>query len=119
MRNSSMRRLLLTAAGGMMLSGLAACSRSQPEGVELRNIEASAEIVEDPAPSSIPTEDARTTPAETSIEANAVDETPPETVASPDEQMLDDASATGMTARATRGEEEPVEAPVAGNSETD
>ena len=44
------------------------------------------------------------------IEANAAAELPPEAAAAPDEQMLDDASATGMTARAARGEED---APVA------
>lgn len=118
MKNCPMRRLLLTAAGGVLLSGLAACSRSEPEPVEPGNSDGSTQIIEVPAPAPAPTEDAPATPAETSVEANAADETPPETAASPDEQMLDDASATGMTARAARGEDETAEATVAENSET-
>ncbi|UVO50310.1 hypothetical protein M0208_07165 [Sphingomonas sp. SUN019] len=35
---------------------------------------------------------------------------PPEAAAAPDEQMLDDASATGMTARANRDQEQPADA---------
>lgn len=93
-------RLLLIAAS---LAGLSACDRSEPEA-PTENLAAesppAAEIVTDPIPPEAP---ATAAPA---IEANATAELPPEEAAAPDEQMLDDASATGMTARAKRGEED-------------
>ena len=96
------RNRLLLAAGASLMA-LAACDRSEPEAVtENLAVEASPtpEIVTDPVPP-----EATETPAPVA-EANAAAELPPEEAAAPDEQMLDDASATGMTARAKRDEED-------------
>ena len=102
MNRPTRNRLLLAAACASAMA-LAACDRSEPEAVtENLAVEASptAEIVTDPIPPEAP---ATPPPA---IEANATAELPPEEAAAPDEQMLDDASATGMTARTARGEED-------------
>lgn len=101
MNRSSPHRLLLAAA--LSLAGLTACARSEPEAATeslAAESPSTAETVTDPIPPEAP---ATPVPA---ADANATVELPPEEVAAPDEQMLDDASATGMTARAARGEDE-------------
>ncbi len=102
--NHATRRFLLPAAAALSLAGLSACSRSEPEPAVTENAVADSAP---PAPAEVPvTENARPA-AEPTAEANAAAaELPPEAAAAPDEQMLDDASATGMTARAARGEED-------------
>lgn len=81
---------------------LAACSRSEPEQGAAENIapapaETTAEIPE-PLPAATPTPEQLT-------EANASEELPPPPPTPEDEQMLEDASATGMTARVSRDED--------------
>lgn len=85
----------------LLAAGTAACSRSEPEqdGVEnaaVENFDAIDEALPAVEPSPLP-----------SIEssANMAEALPPAEEPRPDEQMLDDASATGMTSRASRGEE--------------
>jgi hypothetical protein len=89
------------AAAALIATTLGACSRSEPEAPPLDNyagdnVEAlDAPAAVEPAPAPLDT----ATPAP---DLNATAELPPEEAAQPDEQMLDDASATGMTARAQR-----------------
>lgn len=87
----------------LALAGLAACSNSGEEAETPTN---SAEVVQEipaPAEAPLPVETAAP-PAETTADANAA--VPADEEPSADEQMLDDASATGMTARSSRGDEE-------------
>lgn len=94
----TIRRPLLIAAA-LLLPALAGCSRKEPEApvalneadttpVEIAPVETPAPA---PAPAPTPTATATPSPAETPIAA--------------DEQMMDDAAATGMTARTQRGED--------------
>lgn len=86
----------------LAFAGLAACSNSNEEAEAPAN---TAEVVQEvPAPAEEPTPvETAAPPAETTVESNvAVPDTAEPSV---DEQMLDDASATGMTARSSRGEE--------------
>ncbi|WP_375429099.1 hypothetical protein [uncultured Sphingomonas sp.] len=99
-----LRRSFLLAATGLTLAGATACSRSEPEA-DPANIETAAEPgVAMNLPGIVETQPAA--PAQPSADTNAAAELPPEAAAAPDEQMLDDASATGMTARAARGEDD-------------
>ena len=99
MKMGRLRPLLLAAA--LVLPTLAGCSRKEPDAPVAEgeaNDEAPAPVAAPvlpepepaPAPSASPTAD---TPAEAAV--------------APDEQMMDDAAATGMTARSERTEEEP------------
>ena len=99
-------RLLLAAA--LLATGLTACARSEPEAAPELNLADEAgvtetEIAADPLPAD-PAPPVTTTNATAELAPEA---TPPEETPAPDEQMLDDAAATGMTARSARGEEEP------------
>lgn len=101
----------LTAA--LLALGLGACSRSEEpapmenmsEDSPMANEDLAPPIAEPAPPVAEPTETANATVA---------DDTPPAAAPAPDEQMMDDASASGMTARATRNDTgdtaEPVEA---------
>lgn len=98
----------------LLAAGLAACSGSEREAEAPEN---TAEIVREvPAPVEAPAPVDTPAPAETT-ESNV--EAPADEEPSPDEQMLDDASATGMTSRAARGEEATdAEVQAAENGET-
>lgn len=93
--------LSLAAAGLLALGVLAGCSRSEPDQPPPVDNAAS----EDPAPvrEEAPVAEPEPAPVEPAPAAvtNAV-APPPAAAIAPDEQMLDDADATGMTARATR-----------------
>jgi hypothetical protein len=95
----SARGLLLAAA--IATASLAACSRSEPEAPpETPNVELPAE----PA-NALPTEPAPLPePSPIANVATNVSDLPPDEAPAPDEQVLDDASITGMTARAQRDE---------------
>lgn len=86
---------------GAGLLALAACSRSEPEQPAPEDnvtLEATpgAEPTPEASPSAAPV-------AEVAPIANAaIADVPPETPAAPDAQMIDDAEATGMTARVSR-----------------
>ncbi len=83
---------------------LAACSRSQPEAPVSDNY---VEPAASPTPAPSPT--ARATPTPEPVIANTSAELPAEPRADTSEQVMDDASTTGMTARANRDEEEAAE----------
>lgn len=108
-----MKTIAYAAAGLLALGVLAGCSRSEPdEAPPVENVsEAPAPVPEEtraPEPEPAPE------PAPVAT-ANAV-APPPAAAIEPDEQMLDDADATGMTARAKR--DEPVtDAPPANETE--
>ncbi|KQT35035.1 hypothetical protein ASG29_02570 [Sphingomonas sp. Leaf412] len=88
--------LLLAAA-----VALAGCSRSDPEP-EVANTMTVEELPEAPATVAEPLPE----PVATPVEQNSAAELPPEERPEPDAQMLDDASATGMTSRVERDAEE-------------
>ncbi|MCU6455032.1 hypothetical protein LPN01_13175 [Sphingomonas sp. A2-49] len=110
MRYPTMKAAAALAAGLLML---AACSRSGPEQAPEAENMAEATPVEDVTPVAPPSDEPA--PVETNaIDANAVAiAPPPEAPTAPDAQMLEDADATGMTARVSRDE-----AP-AGNDQAD
>ena len=83
------------AAGLLMLS---ACSRSEPEPPVEENLdEATPDALPSVEPSDVPPPVADTNTA-------AID-VPPEAPVAPDAQMIEDADATGMTARVSRDEQ--------------
>jgi len=102
----------VVALGGALLlvAGLPGCSGSRDEASVSENVVEENYQVETPPPvEPLPVETPTPEPLP-SIDLNATAEAlPPETSPSQDEQMADDASATGMTARASRDEaaEEP------------
>jgi hypothetical protein len=109
-----MRYPTLKAAAGLAagLLVLAACSRSEPEQPPEADNMAEATPVEDVTPIAPPS--AEPAPVANAVDANAVAiAPPPEAPTEPDAQMLEDADATGMTARVSRDE-----AP-AGNDQAD
>ncbi|RZM05190.1 MAG: hypothetical protein EOP68_18680 [Sphingomonas sp.] len=106
-------RHLLAIAAALSTLGIAACSGRDSEPAPVEN-QAEATPSEEPRAEIAP---APVTPAPTATEteaANAIAAVPPEEAPAPDAQMMDDAAATGMTARATRdmpasNEDAPVE----------
>jgi hypothetical protein len=91
-------------AGGLLAAmALAGCSRSEPEQqpTDVNMVEDTG-VTESEAAAPTPVEAA---PVEVAPPAPAVVEPPREKPVAPDEQMLDDADATGMTSRVTRDEE--------------
>jgi len=104
MTNRTMKTIAVFSAG---LLALTACSRSEPDAAADENAasEASMPVTDDaptPAPSSPPM--AEDLPE---VANSAAIDVPPEPKVAPDAQMLDDAEATGMTARVSRGDEAP------------
>ncbi len=101
MKTTRLRSLLL--AGALLLPTLAGCSRKEPDAPAAEG-EANDEAPAPVAAPVLPEPEPQPAPAPT---AAPVDNTPAEAAVAPDEQMMDDATATGMTARAERGEEQP------------
>ena len=100
MRNRTMKTGAALAAGLLMLS---ACSRSEPEQPLEENMSEQAPM-EESTPDATPTAEPSATPT-AAVETNtAAIDTPPEAPVAPDAQMIDDADATGMTARVSRDE---------------
>lgn len=98
-----MKTFSLAAAGLLAITALAGCSRSEPdEAPPTENAvtdETPPPVEETRAPEPAPA------PAEPAPAPSANAATPPPAPAvAPDEQMLDDADATGMTARSSRDE---------------
>ncbi|KTT76242.1 hypothetical protein [Sphingomonas endophytica] len=79
--------------------GLAGCSRQEPEPPEMNMTVQELEPTPEPTPTEEPTPVVEPSP-EPSNDTAAL---PPAEDPAPDQQMLDDASATGMTARTDRG----------------
>ncbi len=90
-------------AGGLLAAmALAGCSRSEPEQPPTdTNMVEDTGVTESEAAAPASVEAA---PVEAAPPAPAVVEPPREKPVAPDEQMLDDADATGMTSRVTRDE---------------
>lgn len=101
---SGWRVALLAGSGLLLATGLAACSN---ENVDEAPIENSAFDEESPPPTPLPEENYEAAPPMTeNLSAVApAEELPPPPPIESDQQVLDDASATGMTSRSTRGEE--------------
>jgi hypothetical protein len=94
-------RKTLTIAAALLTLGLGACSRSNDEARPVEENDMQAIELPEPVPSETP--EPTPTPSPTPA-TNLADAAPPPVAPAPDEQMLDDASATGMTARVARGE---------------
>ena len=92
-----------TAIAGSLLAAmaLAGCSRSEPEQppADVNMVEDTGVTETEAAPAPV-----EAAPVEVAPPAPTVVEPPREKPVAPDEQMLDDADATGMTARVTRDE---------------
>ena len=96
------RKFAFAVAATLLTLNLGACSGGDDEAVYTDNGSDNAEIVA-PEPAT-PTPEPAPPPVEPTETANTamVDDTPPPVPTEPDQQMMDDASATGMTARASR-----------------
>jgi predicted small lipoprotein YifL len=95
-----MKTISYAAAGLLALSLLAGCSRSEPDEAPPAENAVSDEALPAPEETRAPEPEPAPEPAPVAT-ANTV-APPPAAEIAPDEQMLDDADATGMTARATR-----------------
>ena len=94
------RPLLMAAVAGLALAG---CSRSDREETETVN---DTVVTEVPAAEPLPEPAPLPTPT---VEANLAEPLPEASPEEPDAQMMDDASATGMTARAARDDGTPAD----------
>ncbi|WP_293965948.1 hypothetical protein [Sphingomonas sp.] len=105
------RVALLAGSGLLLATGLGACSN---ENVDEAPIENSAFDEDAPPPTPLPEQNFEAAPVITeNLSAPApVEDLPPPPPVEPDQQVLDDASATGMTSRSTRGQESSDDAPV-------
>lgn len=102
----STRPLLLAA---LLVVTLGACSRDEPERPPTNTVEEMGEPTPEPSPT--PSAEPTRIPApDASVQSNAIDELA-DIPAEPDAQMMDDAAATGMTARAPRDEPASQDAP--------
>lgn len=108
MMKSGWRAMLLAGSGLLLATGVAGCSGSEPEDAPIEN---SAFDEEAPPPTPLPEENYEAAPPVTeNLSAVApAEELPPPPPIEPDQQVLDDASATGMTSRSTRGEAKPAD----------
>ncbi len=108
MMKSGWRAMLLAGSGLLLATGVAGCSGSEPEDAPIEN---SAFDEEAPPPTPLPEENYEAAPPVTeNLSAVApAEELPPPPPIEPDQQVLDDASATGMTSRSTRGEAKAAE----------
>lgn len=105
------RVALLAGSGLLLATGMAGCSDKTPEDAPIEN---SAFDEEAPPPTPLPAENFEAAPPITeNLSAPApVEDLPPPPPVAPDQQVLDDASATGMTSRSTRGQDSRDDAPV-------
>ncbi|KQM22809.1 hypothetical protein ASE73_00750 [Sphingomonas sp. Leaf24] len=101
---SGWRAMLLAGSGLLLTAGLAACSN---DNVDEAPIENSAFDEEAPPPTPLPEENYEAAPPvmENLSAVAPAEELPPPPPIEPDQQVLDDASATGMTSRSSRGED--------------
>lgn len=103
------------AFAGIAAIALAGCSRSPEEAPPPENMveeNYQAEPLEAPLPQETPTPEALPPAVDMNATAEAL---PPATTPSEDEQMADDAFATGMTARASRDQRSADEPTTDGN----
>ncbi|WP_156347645.1 MULTISPECIES: hypothetical protein [unclassified Sphingomonas] len=98
------RVALLAGSGLLLATGMAGCSDKAPEDAPIEN---SAFDEGAPPPTPLPEENIETAPPLVTENLSAVapaEVLPPPPPVEPDQQVLDDASATGMTSRSTRGQ---------------
>lgn len=104
-------------AGALLTLSLGACSGSSDEPTAENRPDAVVQTVDAPTPVASETPLPPAPPPPT-VDANMTAEAPVEAPGAADEQMMDDASATGMTARSSRGEpaaDEPAPAELPNN----
>jgi hypothetical protein len=112
---SRYRPLILTAAA-LLASGLGACSRSEPDRAPLDNAATDAPAmseVDNTSDTIVPASEGATVsnaatelPSTADASNTSADATADAPAPAPvDQQMMDDASATGMTSRASRGDQ--------------
>ncbi|MDR6786758.1 outer membrane biosynthesis protein TonB [Sphingomonas sp. BE138] len=94
-RHRSVRGLALIALVGL---GVAGCSKSEPEPPEMNMTVQELEPTPEPTPTEEPSPVVEPSPEPSNDTAML----PPPEEPAPDAQMMDDASATGMTARSDR-----------------
>lgn len=112
------RKLTLVATLALLTAATSACSKSEPEPAPVENEGMTAPAEPSPTPTSVPTESPSPTTLNTSnADLNATAELPADVAPAPDEQMMDDASATGMTARASRDQQSAANTEAAGEIE--
>ncbi len=95
------RAMLLAGSGLLLAAGVGGCSDREPEDTQIEN---SAFDEDSPPPTPLPEETYESAPpvTENLSAAAPVEVLPPPPPVEPDQQVLDDASATGMTSRSTR-----------------
>ncbi len=101
---SGWRVALLAGSGLLLATGLGACSGSDEPDAPIEN---SAFDEEAPPPTPLPAETVEPAPpvVENLSAVAPAEVLPPPPPIEPDQQVLDDASATGMTSRSTRGQD--------------
>lgn len=103
-------RALVLGAVVMALPALAGCSRSPSEEPAAETVQNDASVTEVAPADTMPAAANMAEPVPAANAAAIDDAPPPPPARSVDQQMLDDASATGMTARAQR-DAPPADAP--------
>lgn len=96
-RQRSVRALAWVALAGL---GVAGCSKSEPEPPAMNMTVQELEPTPEPTPTEEPTPVVEPSPTPSNDTAML----PPPEEPAPDAQMMDDASATGMTARSDRAQ---------------
>lgn len=102
------------AAGGavLLLGAIAGCSGSDPEPAPIENSAFDEEAPPPAEPAAEPSFEPAPVVADNSAAVAPAEELPPPPPIEPDQQVLDDASATGMTSRTTRDQPQDDGAPV-------
>ncbi|KQN34797.1 hypothetical protein ASG37_15895 [Sphingomonas sp. Leaf407] len=106
--NRKFRGLMLAGSALLLAGGLAACSNDTVDEAPIENsafdeeapppVEANTDVSYEPVPDIV---------GNATAAAPVEDLPPPPPPVEPDQQVLDDASATGLTSRSTRGEPTP------------
>jgi predicted small lipoprotein YifL len=106
MKEVTMRRWKTGTVLAATLLSLAACSRSEPEQApSAENFAAEdAPLAEPTTSADVPVAEPSAAEARAEAANSAMIDVPPEAPIAPDAQVLDDADATGMTARVSRDE---------------
>ncbi len=98
------RSFALAGSALLLASGLGACSDPEPEAPPLDNSAFDEEAEPYPLPTPEPSIETTDPFVGNLSSAPPAEELPPPPPVAPDEQVMDDASATGMTSRSTRGD---------------
>lgn len=98
------RRFALAGGALLLATGVGACSDPEPEAPPLDNSAFDEEAEPYPLPTPEPSMETTDPFAGNLSSAPPVEDLPPPPPVAPDQQVMDDASATGMTSRSTRGD---------------